>query len=41
MYKHLEREPVFDCCYNPQYTGSWYVRSRYGAVDESLNGHRQ
>lgn len=41
MYKYLEREPVFDCCYNPQYTGSWYVRSRYGAVDESLNGHRQ
>lgn len=41
MFRHLKSAPIFDCCYNPQYTGSWYVRSRYGAVDESLNAHRQ
>ncbi len=31
--KHLDHDPLFDCCYNPQYTGSWYARSRYGALD--------
>lgn len=41
MFRFLERDPVFDCCYNPQYTGSWFVRSRYGAMDEPLNAHRQ
>ncbi len=41
MFEHLEREPIFDCCYNPAYTASWYARSRYGAVDESLVAHRQ
>lgn len=40
MFKHLRRDIIFDCCYNPQYTGTWYVRSRYGAVDVSLNSHR-
>ncbi len=30
---HLDHDPLFDCCYNPQYTGSWYARSRYGALD--------
>ena len=32
MFKHLKSDPVFDCCYNPQYTGTWYVRSLYGAL---------
>lgn len=41
MYEHFEREPIFDCCYNPAYTASWYARSRYGAVDESLLAHKQ
>ncbi len=40
MFRYLERDVIFDCCYNPQYTGSWFVRSRYGAIDVSLNGHR-
>ncbi len=40
MFNHLERDIIFDCCYNPQYTGTWYVRSRYGAIDTSLNAHR-
>ncbi len=40
MFAHLERDVIFDCCYNPQYTGTWYVRSRYGAIDVSLNAHR-
>lgn len=40
MFAHLKRDVIFDCCYNPQYTGTWYVRSRYGAIDVSLNAHR-
>ncbi len=40
MFAHLRRDVIFDCCYNPQYTGTWYVRSRYGAIDVSLNAHR-
>ncbi len=40
MFNHLKRDVIFDCCYNPQYTGSWFVRSRYGAIDVSLNAHR-
>ena len=41
MFTHMKRKPIFDCCYNPAYTASWYARSRYGAVDESLLAHRQ
>lgn len=41
MFKYLERDIIFDCCYNPQYTGSWFVRSRYGAIDVSLIAHRR
>ena len=40
MFAHLKRDIIFDCCYNPQYTGTWFVRSRYGAIDVSLNAHR-
>ena len=40
MFSHLKRDIIFDCCYNPQYTGTWFVRSRYGAIDVSLNAHR-
>ena len=40
MFAHIKRDVIFDCCYNPQYTGTWYVRSRYGAIDVSLNAHR-
>ena len=41
MFKYLKRDIIFNCCYNPQYTGTWFVRSRYGAVDVSLNAHRR
>jgi len=41
MFRYLERDPIFDCCFNPAYTGSWYVRSRYGATDDSLLAHRE
>lgn len=41
MFKYFKRDPIFDCCYNPQYTSSWFVRSRYGAIDESLLAHKQ
>lgn len=40
MFRYINRDIIFDCCYNPQYTGTWFVRSRYGAIDTSLNGHR-
>ena len=40
MFKYLKSDPVFDCCYNPQYTGSWYARSRYGALDAGKKAHR-
>ncbi len=40
MFAHIKRDVIFDCCYNPQYTGTWFVRSRYGAIDVSLNAHR-
>lgn len=41
MYRYLERDPIFDCCFNPQYTGTWYARSRYGAIDDVVHGHRR
>nr|MBQ4319321.1 hypothetical protein [Clostridia bacterium] len=41
MYNHLDHDLIFDCCYNPQYTGSWFVRSRYGAIDTPQNSHRR
>lgn len=41
MFKYIKRDIIFDCCYNPQYTSSWFVRSRYGAVDESCIAHRR
>lgn len=40
MFNYLEKDIIFDCCYNPQYTGSWFVRSRYGAIDYSKISHR-
>lgn len=40
MFKYLKTDPIFDCCYNPQYTGSWYARSRYGALDAAKKAHR-
>ena len=39
MFRYLKKPPVFDCCYNPQYTGSWYARSRYGALDAGNKGY--
>lgn len=41
LFDHINRGVIFDCCYNPAYTGSWFVRSRYGAIDVSLNAHRR
>jgi hypothetical protein len=39
MFRYLKKPPIFDCCYNPQYTGSWYARSRYGALDAGNKGY--
>ncbi|NLM79088.1 MAG: hypothetical protein GX173_13585 [Ruminococcaceae bacterium] len=39
LFRHLKTDPVFDCCYNPQYTASWYARSRYGALDSGNRGY--
>lgn len=39
MFKYLKKAPIFDCCYNPQYTASWYARSRYGALDSGNRGY--
>jgi hypothetical protein len=33
IYQHLERPPIFDCCYGPQYPGTWFARTRFGALD--------
>ncbi len=33
FYKYAQKSPVFNCCHNLQYTGTWYARSRYGALD--------
>lgn len=41
MFAHLTRDPIFNCCFNPQYTGSWFVRTRYGAMDVPMNAHRK
>lgn len=40
VYNHLNSDPIFDCCYNPQYTASWYIRSRYGALDHGTKALR-
>lgn len=40
MFKYLKKPPIFNCCYNPQYTGSWYARSRYGALDAAVRAQR-
>ncbi len=40
VYNHLDSDPIFDCCYNPQYTASWYIRSRYGALDHGTKALR-
>ena len=39
MFRHIRKPPIFDCCYNPQYTASWYARSRYGALDSGNKGY--
>ena len=41
MFAHLKKDPIFDCCYNPQYNGTWFVRTRYGAMDTSSVAHRR
>ena len=41
MFKYIKKDPIFNCCFNPQYTGSWFVRTRYGAMDVPLNAHRK
>ena len=33
FYKYVKKPPIFNCCHNLQYTGTWYARSRYGALD--------
>ncbi|MDF2722691.1 MAG: hypothetical protein K0Q59_2366 [Paenibacillus sp.] len=39
MYKHLQRPTVFDCCYGPQYPSSWFVRTRFGALDHPTRAY--
>lgn len=41
VFNHLKSDPVFDCCYNPQYTASFYARSRYGALDHASRAQRE
>jgi len=41
IFAHLKKDPIFDCCYNPQYNGTWFVRTRYGAMDTSSVAHRR
>jgi len=39
MYKYLERPPVFDCCYGPQYPATWFARTRFGALDHPYRAY--
>lgn len=39
FFAHIKKDPVFDCCHNLQYTSSWFVRSRFGALDRQIIAH--
>jgi hypothetical protein len=39
MFKYLKRPVIFDCCYGPQYPGTWFVRTRFGALDSPLRAY--
>lgn len=41
MYKYLKRPVVFDCCYGPQYPGSWFARTRFGALDHPYRAYNE
>lgn len=41
MYNHLKRPTVFDCCYGPQYPGSWFARTRFGALDNPYRAYNE
>ncbi|MBO7215050.1 MAG: hypothetical protein J6V66_06095 [Clostridia bacterium] len=36
FFAHIDHDPTFDACHNMQYTGTWFVRSRFGAVDREI-----
>ena len=33
FFAHIDHDPTFDACHNMQYTSTWFIRSRFGAVD--------
>lgn len=41
FFNHIDHPPVFDGCHNLQYTGTWSVRSRYGALDREINAFNE
>lgn len=41
FFKSIDHDPVFDCCHNLQYTGTWYARSRYGALDSPTRAYAE
>ena len=36
FFAHIDHDPVFDACHNMQYTSTWFVRSRFGALDREI-----
>ena len=41
FFNHIDHDPTFDCCHNLQYTGTWYARSRYGALDRPTRAYAE
>ncbi len=33
FFAYIDHDPTFDACHNMQYTSTWFIRSRFGAVD--------
>ena len=36
FFAHIDHDPTFDACHNMQYTGTWFIRSRFGALDREV-----
>lgn len=36
FFAHIDHDPTFDACHNMQYTSTWFVRSRFGALDREF-----
>lgn len=39
FFAHIDHDPTFDACHNMQYTSTWFVRSRFGALDREFIGY--